>query len=132
MKQSSMILLLLTILLLSTSSQAVDPPVKMWEKWYYTSYDVCYFRDIEIAPSGNLLITCLAYDYTDSSISKNYVALLVDQSGNVIWEVPHEYDGASGYDGIAFQDGSFIITGSATDYSSSSSIGLYIHTQDCI
>ncbi len=53
------------ILLLTTFfSYGLDPPVKVWEKWYYTNYDYAYFRDIELAPSGNLLVTGLIYDYT--------------------------------------------------------------------
>ncbi len=125
MKSLSGKLFFLLLVLVSTTL-AIDPPVKLWEKWYYTSWDVAFFRDIEITLSGDLFIGCLIYDYTPP-IRENFVALLIDQDGNVIWEVPHAYDGAQSYDGLVLSDGSYIVTGSATDYSSSSTIGLYIH-----
>ena len=115
------------LLVLVSTTLAIDPPVKLWEKWYYEAWDVAIFRDIEITLSGDLFVGCLIYDYTPPPIRENFVALLIDQDGNVIWEVPHAYDGAQSYDGLVLADGSYIITGSATDYSSSSTIGLYIH-----
>jgi len=126
MKSLSSKLFFLLLLLVSTTL-AIDPPVKLWEKWYYTSWDVAFFRDIEITLSGDLFVGCLIYDYTPPPILENYVALLIDQDGNVIWEVPHAYDGAQSYDGLVLADGSYVVTGSATDYSSSSTVGLYIH-----
>lgn len=115
------------ILLLSTFlSYGLDPPVKIWEKWYYTGYDSAYFEDIEITSAGNLFITARLFDYTQP-FHEIYVALLLDQDGEVIWEVPHEFAGGSGYDGAVLPDGSFVITGVAVEDSTSNSVGLYIH-----
>jgi len=109
------------ILLLSTLlSYGLDPPVKLWEKWYYTNYDYAHFRDIELTPSGNLVITGLIYDYTPPPYLENWVAILLNQDGDILWEVPHEFAGASGYDCEVLSDGSFVVAGG-------SSSGLYIH-----
>ena len=116
-----------TLLLPSYLSYGLDPPVKLWERQYYSSYfDAAYFRDIEITDDGNLFISARTSDYTQP-IHDSYVALLVDQDGEVIWEVPHEFAGGSGYDGTVLPDGSFVITGRAVEDSSSNSEGLYIH-----
>jgi hypothetical protein len=105
---------------------AMDPPAKLWEKWYYNVYDSVHFRDIELTPSGDLLITGLIYDYT-VPYHENWVAVLLDQDGEVIWEVPHEFAGASGHDCAVLPDGSFVLTGGATPDTNSTSSALYIH-----
>jgi len=115
------------LLLFPFLSYGLDPPVKVWEKWYYTNYDYAHFRDIELAPSGNLLITGLIYDYTPPPILENWIAILLNQDGDILWEVPHEFAGASGYDCEVLEDGSFVIAGGATPDTNSTSSGLYIH-----
>jgi hypothetical protein len=125
-RNSSLMLLVMTTLLFTSVSQAMDPPAKMWEKWYYSTWDYAYFKDIELNQNGDFFVTCLVWSYTQPAL-ENYVALLLDGNGNKIWDVPHEYYGEAGYDGIALSDGSYIITGSATEDSTSNSIGLCIH-----
>jgi hypothetical protein len=104
----------------------MDPPVKLWEKWYYTDWDVAHFRDIELNQYNEYFITCLVYDYT-YPIHENYVALLLDQDGDTVWEVPHEFNAATGVDGLALSDGSYIITGSAVDSTGTCTQGLLLH-----
>ena len=116
-----------TLLLLPFISYGLDPPVKLWEKWYYTDYDYAHFRDIELTPSGNLVITGLIYDYTPPPYLENWIAIILDQDGEILLEIPHEFAGASGYDCEVLSDGSFIVTGGATPDTNSTSSGLYIH-----
>ncbi|MCD6587571.1 MAG: T9SS type A sorting domain-containing protein [Candidatus Fermentibacteraceae bacterium] len=113
------------LLLPSYLSYGLDPPVKLWEKWYYTNYDGAFFEDIELTSTGDLFITAFTYDNSQPT-HESVVALLLDQDGEVIWDVEHEYAGAFGYDGIVLSDGSFVITGTATEDSTSNSVGLFI------
>ena len=121
----SRVILSVILLLLSFLAYGLDPPVKLWEKWYYSSYDNCLFRDMELSPSGDLLITGLIYD-SSPSVPKNWVAILINQNGDLLWEVPHPFAGAFGYDGAVLSDDSFVITGSAVMDSTSNSVGLFI------
>jgi hypothetical protein len=122
----ALFLVLLIVPPLSSLVLAMDPPAKLWEKWYYEDWDSVHFRDIELTPSGDLLITGLIYDYT-VPYHENWVAVLLDQDGEVIWEVPHEFAGASGRDCAVLPDGSFVLTGGATPDTNSTSSALYIH-----
>ena len=116
-----------TLLLLPFISYGLDPPVMLWEKWYYTDYDYAHFRDIELTPSGNLVITGLIYDYTPPPYLENWIAIILDQEGEILLEIPHEFAGASGWDCEVLSDGSFIVTGGATPDTNSTSSGLCIH-----
>ncbi len=127
MKHLSKIFPLLILLVTTSVSLAIEPPVKMWEKWYYSSWYSAEFHDIELNQDGNLFITGIIYDYTPLQVLENYVALLMDQDGNILREVLHEFDGAFGYDGVVLEDGSYVITGVANDLSSSSTLALYLH-----
>lgn len=104
-------LLLPTCLLVFCSvSHALDPPVKLWEKWYYQEWDGAFFRDVELTNSGNLFITGSAYDWT-VPILDYYSAFLLDLDGNVIWEVEQPWYVGKGNDGEVLPDGSYVITG---------------------
>ncbi len=122
----ALFLILLILPPLSSLVLAMDPPAKLWEKWYYTDWDVAHFRDIELNQYNEYFITCLVYDYT-YPIHENYVALLLDQNGETVWEVPHEFNAATGVDGLALSDGSYIITGSAVDSTGTCTQGLLLH-----
>lgn len=122
----ALLLVLLILPPLSSLVLAMDPPAKLWEKWYFTDWDVAYFRDIELNQYNEYFITCLVYDYT-YPIHENYVALLLDQNGDTVWEVPHEFNAATGVDGLALSDGSYIITGSAVDSTGTCTQGLLLH-----
>jgi hypothetical protein len=100
------------ILLSSIAAFAIDPPVKLWEKQYYSEYDVANFVDLELTGDGNLFITCKVFNAPPST-EDNYVAILVDTDGNILWEVSHPFAGAYGNDGTVLSDGSFAITGTA-------------------
>ena len=113
------------LLLFTFLSYGLDPPVKVWEKWYYTNWDAAYFEDIELAINGDLFITALIYDITQPT-HESFVALLLDQNGNCLWEVPHPFEGAFGYDGAVLPDGSYVITGTAVEDSTSNSVALFI------
>ena len=108
----ALFLILLILPPLSSLVLAMDPPAKLWEKWYYNGYDSVSFNDIELTPSGDLFITGNATDWTEP-IYKNYCAFLVDQSGDVLWAVEKPIYGIASYDGDVVSDGSFIITGTA-------------------
>jgi hypothetical protein len=108
----ALFLILLILPPLSSLVLAMDPPAKLWEKWYYNGYDSVSFNDIELTPSGDLFITGNATDWTEP-IYKNYCAFLVDQSGGVLWAVEKPFFGIASYDGAVLPDGSFIITGTA-------------------
>ncbi len=99
-----------TLLLLSFLSYGLDPPMKLWEKWYYTNHDGCHFRDMEMTDDGNLFITGSAWDWTQP-IHDYYCAFLMDQDGNIIWEVEQPWYVGKGNDGIVLPDSTFIITG---------------------
>jgi hypothetical protein len=122
--RTAVISVIALLLLLCSTAVGVDPPVKLWEKWYYSDYDYALFRDVELTPSGDLLITGSIYNYTPPL---NWVAILLNQDGELLWAVPHEFAGASGYDCEVLQDGSFVIAGGATPDTNSTSSGLYIH-----
>jgi len=124
--KSLALLLPVCLIVVFTVSHALDAPVKLWEKWYYQDWDVAYFRDIELSQSDDLFISCLVYDYTPPPVLENFVAILMNQDGDILWEVPHEFAGAGCYDGAVLPDGSFIVTGAGSADSSSSS-GLYLH-----
>jgi len=99
------------ILLLTTFlSYGLDPPVKLWEKWYYTNHDGCHFRDMEMTDDGNLFITGSAWDWTQP-ILEYYCAFLLDLDGNIIWEVEQPWYVGKGNDGIVLPDSTFVITG---------------------
>lgn len=108
----ALFLILLILPPLSSLVLAMDPPAKLWEKWYYNGYDSVSFNDIELTPSGDFFITGNATDWT-VPIYKNYCAFLVDQSGGVLWAVEKPFYGIASYDGAVLPDGSFIITGTA-------------------
>jgi hypothetical protein len=100
-----------TLLLLSFLSYGLDPPMKLWEKWYYTNHDGCVIsEDMEITDDGNLFITGLALRLHNRSM-KALLAFLMDQDGNIIWEVEQPWYAGKGNDGIVLPDSSFIITG---------------------
>jgi len=120
----SAILLILTVLLLSSTSSAMDPPVKMWEKWYYTNYDGAQFNDIELTDNEMLFITGHAYDFT-YPFNDNFVAYLISLDGDVIWEAMHPFYRAFSSDGCILSDGSFVITGKCLE-DTNSSVGLYL------
>jgi len=103
-------MLLGIVLAFCTMSHALDPPVKLWERWYYQDWDGAYFRDLELTQSGNLFITGSAYDWT-VPILDYYSAFLLNQDGNVIWEVEQPWYVGKGNDGDILPDGSYIITG---------------------
>jgi hypothetical protein len=84
--------------------------VKLWEKWYYTSWDGALFFDIEMTDSGNLFITSTVYDYSMLDLP-GYSAILMNQDGDVLWEVTQPWYGFGAYDGSILQDGSYVITG---------------------
>ena len=106
MKHLSMILAFFVLLLTASVSQAVDPPVKLWEKWYYSNYDGAEFFDIELTDSSDLFITGSVYDYT-TPLLDGYSAFLMDLDGNVLWEVHHSWYTGRGLDGAVLPDGSF-------------------------
>jgi len=118
-------LILLIVPPLSSLVLAMDPPVKLWEKWYYDAWDAAHFEDIELDQNGNLFVTSIIYDNTQP-VHESFVAILFDEDGNCIWEVPHSFAGAFGYDGAVLTDGSYVITGTAVEDSASNSIGLFI------
>ncbi len=60
----ALFLVLLILPPLSSLVLAMDPPAKLWEKWYYADWESVHFRDIEFTASGDLFITGLIYDYT--------------------------------------------------------------------
>ncbi|MCK5785892.1 MAG: T9SS type A sorting domain-containing protein [Candidatus Sabulitectum sp.] len=124
MKPLSMILFLLIILLVNSSSQAMDPPVKMWEKWYYTSYDEAKFFDIELTPAGFLFVSGAVSEYWVDG-QNLHPALLLDIDGNVIWDIDSPWYGIVAYDGAITQDSSFIITGTSV-VTSSDTYSLFI------
>jgi len=107
------------LLLLSFMAYGLDQPVKLWEKWYYSSYDNCHFRDMELTPNGNLFITGGAWDWTQP-IQEQYIAWLFDLDGSIIWKIVKPFYGFSAYDGTVLQDGSFALTGQATAHEDSS------------
>ncbi len=114
MKHLSKIFPLLIMLITISVSLAIDPPVKMWEKWYYSSYDGAEFFDIELTDSSELFITGSVYDYT-TPLLDGYSAFLMDLDGNVLWEVHHSWYTGRGLDGAVLPDGSFVITGRAVE-----------------
>ncbi|MCK5036526.1 MAG: T9SS type A sorting domain-containing protein [Candidatus Sabulitectum sp.] len=114
MRYPPVILAMLVVLLITSVSQAMDPPVMMWEKWYYTSYDGAKFFDIELTSSGNLFITGSVYDYT-APLLDGYSAFLMNQNGEVLWEVHHPWYTGRGLDGAVLPDGSFVITGRSVE-----------------
>jgi hypothetical protein len=103
-------LVLLILPPLSSLVLAMDPPAKLWEKWYYSDHDGCEFRDIELTDSGDLFITGSAYDWT-APIQDYYCAFLIDQEGNSLWAVEQPWYVGKGNDGAVLSDGSFVITG---------------------
>ncbi len=121
----ALFLFLLIVPLLSSTSLSMDPPAKLWEKWYYPGLDFVHFRDIELTPSGDLFITGSIRCYTYPDYDR--VALLIDQEGEIIWEVPHEFASASGRDGAVLPDGSFVLTGDATLNTNPTFRALFIH-----
>jgi hypothetical protein len=98
------------LILKATPLGALDPPVKLWERWYYQPYDGAFFFDIELTDSDSLFITGSIYDYTVPLLD-GYSALLMNQDGDVLWEVHHDWYTGRGYDGEILPDGSYIITG---------------------
>lgn len=112
--QSTMLWIIITLLLLSTVSLALDPPTKLWEKWYYTSYDTAKFYDFELTASGELFVTGGVADYwTGGQIM--HPAMLFDLDGNLIWELDMSWYGILGWDGAVLPDGSFVITGRSVE-----------------
>jgi len=105
-----LIILTGTLLLLSFISYGLDPPAMLWEKWYYTNHDGCHFRDMEMTDDGNLFITGSAWDWTQP-ILEYYCAFLLDQDGNIIWEVEQPWYVGKGNDGVVLPDSTFVITG---------------------
>jgi hypothetical protein len=122
--RTAVISVIALLLLLCSTAVGVDPPVKLWEKWYYTSYDGCFFRDIELTDSGNLFITGGTWDWTEP-IQENYCAFLFDQDGNVLWKVVNPFYGFAAYDGTILPDDSYIITGTSV-VTSSDTYSLFI------
>lgn len=112
------------LLVVFAVSHALDAPVKLWEKWYYQDWDGAYFRDIELTDSGNLFITGSAFDWTEP-ILDYYSAFLLDQDGNVLWEVIQPWYVGKGNDGKVLPDGSYIITGRSV-VTSSDTYSLFI------
>jgi hypothetical protein len=98
------------LLIIHSMSNALDPPVKLWEKWYYTDWDEAVFRDIELAGNNDLFITGYAIDW-GTPPKDHYAAFLLDFDGNVIWEVIQPWHTARGFDGAILPDGSYVITG---------------------
>ncbi|MCD6587404.1 MAG: T9SS type A sorting domain-containing protein [Candidatus Fermentibacteraceae bacterium] len=110
----SVILPILAILLFASVSQAMDPPVKMWEKWYFTTYDTAKFYDIEITTDGNLFITGgIAYYWMGGQ--KMHPAILMDTDGNILWMLEMSWYAVLGWDGAVLPDGSFVITGRSVE-----------------
>jgi len=107
-------------------SNASGAPIKVWEKWYYTDYLTVCFNDIELSQSGDLFVTGLIKSNNPPPSPCNFDAILLDQDGNLIWEVPYDLVGVAGYDCAVLQDGSFILTGTGYD-STGSTAGLLIH-----
>ncbi len=114
MKHLSVTLTLLMLSLSASVSHAVDPPVKLWEKWYYSSYDGAEFFDIELTDFGDLFITGSVYDYT-TPLLDGYSAILMNPDGDVLWEVHHPWYTGRGLDGAVLPDGSFVITGRSVE-----------------
>lgn len=105
--------LLLVLLILPTLSSlvlAMDPPAKLWEKWYYSDHDGAEFFDIDLTPAGNLFVTGSVYDYT-APLLDGYSAFLFNQDGDLLWAVHHPWYTGRGMAGAILPDGSFVITG---------------------
>ena len=105
-----LLFLMVLFSLAPVSSYAIDPPVKMWEEWHYQEWSGAKFYDIELTPSDSLFITCDVYDNSEADLP-GYSAILMNQEGDVLWEVEHPWSTGRGTDGEVLQDGSFIITG---------------------
>jgi hypothetical protein len=118
----AMLILLVSAAAMST---ALDPPVKMWERWYYTNWDVAGFNSTTLTQSGDILLTGAILDYSPGV--EDIVAVLVNQDGDVLWEVRDEFAGAFTKDSNMLPDGSFILVGSALADTSSTTTGVYIH-----
>ena len=115
------ILLITALLLLTSLSIAIDPPAKLWEEMYYTEWDEAVFHDIELIGSDSLFISGVVWGEITSDLP-DYVALLLDTEGNVIWATEHPWYYAKGLDVDVLPDGSYIVTGRSvvTEYTSSS------------
>jgi hypothetical protein len=98
------------LLMVCSVSHALDPPTKIWEKWYYQSWDAAAFRDIELTDTSDLFITGYAVDWSTPQ-EDHITAFLLDEDGDVIWEVISPWFGIGGYDGAILLDGSYAITG---------------------
>ena len=96
----------------------------MWDQLYFQDWDYAYFRDIELTESDNVFISGSIGDYTEP-ILENYVAVLISQNGDVLWEATHNLYGAGGYDGDALSGGGYIVTGSCTEVPGAST-GLFL------
>jgi hypothetical protein len=88
----------------------MDPPVKLWEKWYYPYHDGAEFFDIDLTPAGDLFVTGSVYDYT-APLLDGYSAFLFNQNGDLLWAVHHPWYTGRGMSGAILPDGSFVITG---------------------
>ena len=110
----AMFFVLLIVPPLSSLVFAMDPPVKLWEKWYYSDHDGAEFFDIDLTPAGNLFITGSVYDYT-APLLDGYSAFLFNQDGDLLWAVHHSWYTGRGMAGAVLPDGSFIITGRSVE-----------------
>jgi len=129
MKNSAVLSVIL--LLLSFMAYGLDPPVKLWEKWYSFPYHSgCFFKDIEITPDGNLFITGYSTDFSAPDTS-GYCAFLLDMNGNVLWAADYTRYSMFGQDGVVLPDGSMAITGyGQSQYGSSRELFIMKINQD--
>ena len=113
-----------SLLILTSLSLAIDPPAKMWESMYYPEWDEVEFRDIELVGSDSLFVSGVVWAGVPADLP-NYVAILLDSQGDVLWAVEHPWYYAKGLDCDILPDGSYILTGrSEVNPSSSSSLFL--------
>jgi hypothetical protein len=106
--------LFLMLLLLLAQASAMDPPAIEWEMQYYPYYSSS-FKDIHQTSDSNMILAGSVW-----TGSEGYILVKMDFDGDPIWTFGEEWYSQIAYGVEELSDGSFIVTGTLKEQSTSS------------
>jgi hypothetical protein len=116
-------ILFLMLLLLLAQASAMDPPVMEWEMQYHPYY-YSTFKDIRQTSDSNMILAGLVWTGSEGSI-----LVKMDFDGDPLWSFGEEWYSQLAYGVEELSDGSFIVTGTLKEQSTSS-YGLFLAKVD--